>query len=93
MLVRGDENLSFVLDMAVPFGLSDSYKEYIKNPKIDDFLSLKSILNILFKLKCDLYQNSAPMAFVPIALINKLVSISNVPSKKILSLFAKDNIK
>lgn len=51
------------------------------------------MLNILFKLKCDLYQNSAPMAFVPIALINKLVSISNVPSKKILTIFSKDKIR
>ena len=93
MLVRGDENLSFVLDVAVPFGLNDSYKQYINNPKITDFLCLKSVLEILFRLKCDLYQNSTPMAFVPIALINKLVSISNVPSKKILTIFSKDKVK
>lgn len=93
MLVRGDENLSFVLDMAVPFGLKESYKQYITSPKITDFLCLKSVLEILFRLKCDLYQNSTPMAFVPIALINKLVSISNVPSKKILTIFSKDKVK
>ncbi len=93
MFVKKDENLSFVLDMAVPFGLSDSYKQYINNPKITDFLCLKSVLEILFRLKCDLYQNSTPMAFVPIALINKLVSISNVPSKKILTIFSKDRVK
>ena len=93
MLIRGDENLSFVLDVAVPFGLDTLYKDYINNPKITDFLSLKSILAILFRLKCDLYQNATPMAFVPIALINKLVSISNVPSKKILTIFSKDRVK
>lgn len=93
MFVKKDKNLSFVLDISVPFGLESSYKEYLNNPKIDDFLSLRSMLNILFQLKCDLYQNSAPMAFVPIALINKLVSISNVPSKKILTIFSKDKIQ
>ena len=93
MFVRVDENLSFVLDVAVPFGLDTAYKDYIKSPKISDFLCLKSILEILFKLKCDLYQNSAPMAFVPIALINKLISISNVPSRKILTIFSKDKIQ
>lgn len=93
MLVKNDKNLCFVLDIALPFECKIEYKDYIENPKIDDFLSLKSILNILFKLKCDLYQNSSPTAFVPIALINKLVSISNIPSKKILSLFAKDKVQ
>ena len=93
MFVKKDENLSFVLDVAVPFGLDTAYKDYIKSPKISDFLCLKSILEILFKLKCDLYQNSAPMAFVPIALINKLVSISNIPSRKILTIFSKDKIQ
>ena len=43
MFVRGDENLSFVLDVAVPFGLDTAYKDYIKSPKISDFLCLKSI--------------------------------------------------
>lgn len=93
MFVKKDENLSFVLDVAVPFGLDTAYKDYIKSPKISDFLCLKSILEILFRLKCDLYQNATPMAFVPIALINKLVSISNVPSRKILTIFLKDKIQ
>lgn len=93
MFVKKDENLSFVLDVAVPFGLDTAYKDYIKSPKISDFLCLKSILEILFRLKCDLYQNATPMAFVPIALINKLVSISNVPSRKILTIFSKDKIQ
>ena len=93
MLVKKDENMSFVLDVAVPFGFDKDYKSYINNPKIDDFLTLKSILDILFKLKCDLYQNATPMAFVPIAMINKLISISNVPSRKILTLFSRDKIQ
>lgn len=94
MFVKKDKDLCFVLDMAVPYGLDvqkDSvkqYEEYIRNSKINDFLNLKSILDILFRLKCDLYETS----FIPIAMINKLISLSNVPSKKILSIFTKDNI-
>lgn len=86
MFVKKDKNLSFILDVSVPFGEETHYKDYIKNPSIHDFLSLAAMLRILFKLKCDLYAKS----FIPIAMINKLVSLSNTPSKKILTIFSKD---
>ncbi len=86
IFVKQDKNLSFLLDVAVPFGRNIQYKDYIKNPNIKDFLALKAILEVLCKLKCDLYEKS----FIPIAMINKLVSLSSSPGKKILILFSTD---
>lgn len=37
------------------------------------------------KLRCDMYDN----ALIPVALANKLVSLSNHPSQKILQRFAQ----
>lgn len=88
MFVRKEKNLSFVLDVAIPFDESITYKDYIKQPKIEDFLSLNNILEVLFRLKCDLYEKS----FIPIAMVNKLVSLSNIPSKKILTIFSRDKL-
>ena len=85
MFVRKEKELSFVLDVAIPFDESIIYKDYIKQPKIEDFLSLNNILEVLFRLKCDLYEKS----FIPIAMVNKLVSLSNIPSKKILTIDRK----
>lgn len=88
MFVRKKKELSFVLDIVIPFDESRSYKDYIKQPNINDFLSLKSVLEVLFLLKCDLYEKS----FIPIAMINKLVSLSNIPSKKILTIFSQKKL-
>ncbi|WP_273215981.1 MULTISPECIES: DNA double-strand break repair nuclease NurA, partial [Helicobacter] len=88
MFVRKEKELSFVLDVAIPFDESITYKDYIKQPKIEDFLSLNNILEVLFRLKCDLYEKS----FIPIAMVNKLVSLSNIPSKKILTIFSQEKL-
>lgn len=88
MFVRKEKELSFVLDVAIPFDESITYKDYIKQPKIEDFPSLKNILEVLFRLKCDLYEKS----FIPIAMVNKLVSLSNIPSKKILTIFSQEKL-
>lgn len=89
MFVKRSNNFCFVLDISLPFGIESNYNDYIKAPNIKDFLNLKSILNILFSLKCDLYHNS----FIPVAMVNKLTSLSNIPSKKILSIFTDDILK
>lgn len=54
-------------------------------PTIDDLGNFHVVLNTIAKLKCHMYDN----ALVPVALVNKLVSLSDHPSKKILSAFAK----
>ncbi|MFW6184346.1 MAG: NurA domain-containing protein, partial [Chloroflexota bacterium] len=58
-------------------------------PKENDLRNLQAILTNLEKLKCDMYDS----ALVPVALVNKLVSLSNHPSSRILQRFAVDSIK
>jgi len=40
-------------------------------------------------MKCDLYDNS----FLPIALINRAVSLAEKPSSQLLKIFAKDSLQ
>ena len=59
------------------------------HPIKTDFKNLDVILLNLEKLKCDMYEN----ALFPVALVNKLVSLSDHPSSKILKKFASDKMK
>jgi hypothetical protein len=58
------------------------------SPEHTDLKNLDCILNNIEKLHCDMYDN----ALVPIALANKLVSLANHPSSRILQKFAKQGI-
>ena len=62
--------------------------EMLSSPKAEDISNLEVILTNLEKLRCDMYEN----ALVPIALANKLVSLSNHPSSRILQQFATETI-
>lgn len=64
-------------------------KKIVNNPQKKDFHNLDVILSNVEKLKCDMYDDS----LIPIALVNKLVSLSNHPSSVILEKFAKSGIK
>lgn len=57
-------------------------------PQKNDFKNIDIILKYIEKLKSDLYDNS----LLPIALVNKLVSLSDHPSSSILEKFAKSII-
>ena len=59
------------------------------NPKQDDLGNFNLILHNISKLKCHMYEN----ALIPVALVNKLVSLSDHPSSKILTAFAKSQMK
>lgn len=61
----------------------------ITNPKEADFRNLSAILTNIEKLKCDMYDNS----LIPVALANKLVSLADHPSSKILQKFAQGVIR
>ncbi len=63
-------------------------KKVVLNPKREDFHNLDIILSNVAKLRCDMYDDS----LIPIALVNKLVSLSNHPSSVILEKFAKNSI-
>lgn len=93
MIFKYDDSLSFIVDFPLPCvedskGNCKKYAEYIKNPNVNDFLNLKTIINILCELRCDMYNRS----FIPVTLINKLVSISDIPSNKLLKLFTKESL-
>jgi hypothetical protein len=63
--------------------------DILPNPEKGDFKNIDYILHNIEKLKCDMYDCS----LVPIALVNKLVSLSNHPSTAILEKFARHSIR
>lgn len=63
-------------------------KKYSGSPSKEDFANIDRILGVLAKMRCNMYENS----LVPLALINKLVSISEYPSSNILEKYIKQNI-
>jgi hypothetical protein len=58
------------------------------SPQATDFRNLQVILTNIEKLKCDMYDS----ALVPVALVNKMVSLSHHPSSRILQRFATSSI-
>lgn len=62
--------------------------EASSSPNEKDFTNLHTVLHNLAKLRCDMYDDS----LVPVALVNKLVSLANHPSSRILQKFAKQSI-
>jgi hypothetical protein len=58
-------------------------------PVFADFPNLAETLSIVGRLRCSMYDN----ALIPIALVNKLVSLSDFPSARILETFARDQMK
>ncbi len=93
MIYKLDDSLSFVVDFPLPCidenGKCVSYSKYIVKPKAEDFLNIKTIIKILCDLRCDMYNKS----FIPVALINKLVSLSDIPGSKMLTLFTRESIE
>ena len=61
----------------------------VLNPQRKDFNNLDMILWNIEKLRCDMYDN----AIIPVALANKLISLSNHPSSVILEKFATKTVK
>lgn len=64
-------------------------QQIIANPGENDLRNLQVILANVEMLKCDMYDN----ALLPVALANKLVSLANHPSSKILQKFARDLLR
>ncbi|MEC4990315.1 MAG: hypothetical protein SAJ37_16410 [Oscillatoria sp. PMC 1068.18] len=63
-------------------------RELKKNPTEDDLPNLRVILNNVEALRCDMYDS----ALFPVALVNKLVSLSAHPSQRILQKFASQSV-
>lgn len=64
-------------------------RKHLPAPKWDDFPNLDVVLANVAKLRCDMYDN----AMIPVALVNKLVSLSDHPSAAILEKFARETVK
>jgi hypothetical protein len=60
-------------------------RAYKANPIPSDIPHLDETLHQVAELRCSMYDN----ALIPVALANKLVSLSDFPSKRILGSFAK----
>ena len=63
--------------------------DFKPNPSYGDFTHLSEILAVLGMLRCSMYDN----ALIPVALANKLVSLSEFPSSRILESFAKSSMR
>jgi hypothetical protein len=63
-------------------------RDVLSDPREKDFPNLHVVLRNIAKLKCDMYDD----ALVPVALVNKLVSLANHPSSRILQKFAKQSV-
>jgi hypothetical protein len=63
-------------------------KEETADPRLEDFIGLETGLQIADLLHCDMYDD----ALFPVALANRLVSLSAHPSQRILERFATHSI-
>jgi hypothetical protein len=63
--------------------------DFTPTPAYGDFPNLTEVLSVLGTLRCSMYDN----ALIPVALANKLVSLSEFPSSRILESFAKDSMQ
>lgn len=63
-------------------------REVTSDPSLKTLINPNPILATVGKLECDLYDS----ALVPVALANKLVSLANHPSEKILQRFAQSGV-
>jgi hypothetical protein len=63
-------------------------EKVVLSPRKEDFSNIDVILHNIEKLKCDMYDSS----LIPVALVNKLVSLADHPSSVILEKFTKTSI-
>jgi hypothetical protein len=61
---------------------------HLANPRPEDIPHLDEILALIAELRCSMYDN----ALIPVALANKLVSLSDFPSQRILTAFARSAV-
>ena len=64
-------------------------RSYMADPKPSDIPHLEDVLALIAELRCSMYDNS----LIPVALANKLVSLSDFPSQRILTTFARENVQ
>lgn len=80
MIYKSPDNRIYVLTIPV-----ENHNTYYSRPQLNDLSNIEEILMNVDKLRCDIYEN----ALIPVAVANKLISLSNHPSFEILEKFAK----
>lgn len=66
----------------------ENHNTYYNQPELTDLKNIQEILMNIDKLRCDIYEN----ALIPVAVANKLISLTNHPSSNILERFAKKSM-
>jgi len=64
-------------------------KDYLPEPGPEEIPYLEEILALISELRCSMYDNS----LIPVALANKLVSLSDFPSQQILQTFTRATLR
>ncbi|MGH7282910.1 MAG: NurA domain-containing protein [Polyangiaceae bacterium] len=80
IIFKGEASEMYVA--TVPLG------EFKRTPSLTDFYNLGDVLRTTSRLRCSMYDN----ALMPVALVNRMVSLADVPTSDILSKFARDRL-
>jgi hypothetical protein len=84
MIYKSLDERMYVLTMPV-----ENHRTYYSRPELADFRNIQEVLFSIARLRCDIYEN----ALIPIAVVNKLISLSTQSGTKILEKFAKKTMK
>ncbi len=87
-IIPGSAKLIFKTRQAGVHVVTVPTVDALVKPTAADLPNLAVILTNIEKLRCDMYDD----ALIPIALVNKLVSLANHPSSKILQRFALETV-
>lgn len=81
VIFKGNANETYVATVPT--------ESYVSDPKWTDLFNAGEVLTVTSQLRCSMYDN----ALVPVVLANRLVSLADVPSSKILAKFATKGIQ
>lgn len=84
MIYKSLDERMYVLSMPV-----ENHRTYYDQPDLADFKNIQEVLFSVARLRCDIYEN----ALIPIAVVNKLISLSTHAGTKILEKFANKTMK
>jgi hypothetical protein len=83
LIFRSRDSRMHVITLPVEF------EHVVLNPTRDQFKNIDAILHNVELLRCDMYDNS----IIPVALANKMISLSNHPSSILLEKFVKKAVQ
>ena len=84
MIYKSPDGRIYVLSMPV-----EDHLVYYNQPELSDLRNPAEVLMSIDRLRCDVYEN----ALIPVAVVNKLISLSNRPGVDLLEKFAKKSLQ